>query len=181
MPGKAKTKEVKAPSDLGDQVFNSLVRLFWGARQHNQALQRSHGVTAAQLSALRVLERHGDLTHSELAGMLLLSGSTVSGMVDRLEKKGLIQRRRSSEDRRLVRVSLEEAGRSLLTNIPKGQSKFGKLRQLVRDLPAEEARSFLDTLNKLIELLSAEGVLQEGTAEGLIDEESDSSPTGEGL
>ncbi len=143
--------------DLADQIFEGLVRLAWGARQHDQALQRGFGVTAAQLSALRVLERFGEMPQSELSERLFLRGSTVSGMVDRLEERGLISRRRSTTDRRLVAVDLAAGGKKLLSSIPRGQSKFGALRQLVRDLPAEEARSFLSTIEKMVGLLGAGG------------------------
>lgn len=145
------------PADLADQIFEGLVRLAWGARQHDQALQRGFGVTAAQLSALRVLERFGEMPQSELSERLFLRGSTVSGMVDRLEERGLISRRRSTADRRLVAVDLAPGGKKLLASIPRGQSKFGALRHLVRELPAEEARSFLSTIEKMVGLLGASG------------------------
>lgn len=144
-------------ADTADQIFEALVRLAWGARQHDQTLQRGHGVTAAQLSALRVLERHGEMTHTELSERLFLRGSTVSGMVDRLERRGLITRRRSKDDRRLVRVGLAAGGKRLLAGIPRGLSKFGALRQLVRDLPEGDARVFMRTLHKMVELLGAGG------------------------
>lgn len=143
-------------TDLADQIFEGLVRLAWGARQHDQALQRGHGVTAAQLSALRVLERHGELTHSDLSDKLFLRGSTVSGMVDRLEERGLIVRKRAREDRRLVRVALAADGKRLLGSIPKGQSKFGALRKLVRELPPADAKSFMRTLDKMVGLLGGD-------------------------
>ena len=146
-------------STLSDQVFESLVRLFWGVRQHSETLKRAHGVTAAQLSALRVLERRGPLAHSELSALLFLRGSTVSGMVDRLVGRELITRERSKVDRRQVSVSLAPAGGELLARIPSGQSKFGKLKELVNTLPDEEARSFLVTLNKMVGLMSQEGLL----------------------
>ena len=147
---------------LADEVFEALVRFVWGARQHSQTLLRQHGVTAAQLTCLRVLERRGPQTHADLARALLLGRSTVSGLLERLETRGLIERRRSPSDRRRVEVSLGEAGRSLLGEIPRGQSKFGKIRHLIEELPSDEARGFRDTLFKLVDLMSREGLLDEG-------------------
>lgn len=155
-PTRSKDASRAGAAALADQIFEALVRLAWGARQHDQALQRDHGVTAAQLSALRVLERHGDMTHTALAERLFLRGSTVSGMVDRLEGRGLITRRRARHDRRLVRVGLAAGGKRLLEAIPRGQSKFGALRQLVRELPPADARVFLRTLDKMVRLLGAD-------------------------
>lgn len=156
-PRKPRQTADVAPADLADQVFEGLVRLAWGARQHDQALQRGFGVTAAQLSALRVLERFGEMPQAELSARLFLRGSTVSGMVDRLEERALITRRRSTTDRRLVAVDLAAGGKKLLSSIPRGQSKFGALRQLVRELPAAEARSFLSTIERMVGLLGAGG------------------------
>jgi DNA-binding MarR family transcriptional regulator len=161
-PRKSRREAVDAdgaapPSDLADQIFEALVKLAWGARQHDQTLQRRFGVTAAQLSALRVLERFGEMPQSELSGRLFLRGSTVSGMVDRLEERALITRRRSTTDRRLVAVDLAAGGKKLLASIPRGMSKFGALRQLVRDLPQDEAGTFLGTLEKMVALLGAGG------------------------
>jgi DNA-binding MarR family transcriptional regulator len=156
-PKKSRPNGAHDGDGLADQIFEALVRLAWGARQHDQNLQRRFGVTAAQLSALRVLERFGEMPQSELSGRLFLRGSTVSGMVDRLEERGLITRRRSTADRRLVAVDLASGGKRLLHSIPRGMSKFGALRQLVRDLPPDEARTFLFTLEKMVELLGAGG------------------------
>ena len=57
-----------------------------------------------------------------------------------------------------MRVHLTVAGRELLTTIPRGRSKFGALRQLVRDLPEDEALKLLTTLDRATELLSGESV-----------------------
>ncbi len=99
----------------------------------------------------------GLLNLLQLSGHLFLRGSTVSGMVDRLVGRGLIHRSRSEKDRRQVRVALSQGGIDLLTSLPQGQSKFGQLRQLVMDLPQEEARNFLGTLNKMVALLCSGG------------------------
>lgn len=141
--------------DLADQVFEELVRLFWGARRWDQSLQRRHGVTSAQLSALRVLEREGALTQSELSGRLFVSGSTLSGLLARLEERKLIARERPAEDRRTVQVRLTADGRRQLARVPRGQNKFGALRQLLRTLPEAEVKRFLGTLRKMVGLLDA--------------------------
>ena len=139
-------------------MFDALVRLFWASRKASASLQREFGVTAPQLSALRILERRGDLSQSELSRLLLVSGSTLSGLLDRLQSRRLVKRVKSRKDRRQVRVHLTDAGRELLTTIPRGRSKFGALRQLVRDLPEDEALKLLTTLDRATELLSGESV-----------------------
>lgn len=149
--------------DLADQVFQELVRLFWGARQYDQSLQRRHGVTGAQLSTLRVLERQGPLTQSELSGQLFVSGSTLSSLLARLEGRGLIARQRPAADRRTVQVRLTPAGQAQLGRIPRGQSKFGALRRLLKGLPQAEVKRFLGTLRKMVLLLDQETTKGDGS------------------
>jgi DNA-binding MarR family transcriptional regulator len=135
--------------EVAERILDAIVRFLYAARQHNQSLKSRYGITAAQLQLLKLLEKQGDLTHSELSARLYLRGSTVSGIIDRLEKRELVRRKRSRVDRRLVRVGLAGAGRRLLTSVPRGQSKFGALRHFVRALPRAEAESFAGTLEQI--------------------------------
>lgn len=65
-------------------------------------------VTGVQMFVVKILHHHGALRITELSKKLSLSNSTVSGVVDRLEKKGIVVRTRSDEDRRVVMVDLED-------------------------------------------------------------------------
>jgi len=57
-----------------------------------------------QSSVLGMLMKNGEMKITELSNKLTLSSSTVSGIVDRLEKQQLVERSRSEEDRRIVYV-----------------------------------------------------------------------------
>jgi DNA-binding MarR family transcriptional regulator len=70
-------------------------------------------LTLTQISVLREL-RTGPRTAGRLAELAGLSAASVSRLVDRLERRGLVSRRRDDEDRRLVEVQLEPAGERLL-------------------------------------------------------------------
>jgi DNA-binding MarR family transcriptional regulator len=168
------------PRESQDRILDGLVRLFYEARQHSQSLKRRYGVTAAQLSLLKILEKLGEQTHSELSEKLYLRGSTTTGIIDRLERRGLVKRRRSRSDRRLVRIELADAGRRLLAGVPRGQSKFGALRRFVAGLPHAEADSFAATLEKIVAFMSqgSEPTPQGSVARGrdaADDEEKDAS------
>jgi len=69
------------------------------------------GVSTAQLWVLMKLRYLGDLSMSGLAEMLGLGLPNVTGLVDRLEEHGLVERRRDPDDRRVVHVTLTAAGR----------------------------------------------------------------------
>jgi len=141
--------------ELADRILDGMIRVFYAARQHSQSLKQKYGITAAQLQLLKLLEKQGDLTHSDISDRMYLRGSTVSGIIDRLEKRELVRRKRSRVDRRLVRVGLSETGERLLSSVPRGQSKFGALRHFVSELPKDEAESFARTLEKIAIFMGA--------------------------
>jgi MarR family transcriptional regulator, organic hydroperoxide resistance regulator len=66
-------------------------------------------LTGNQLNLVSLLGRSGPRTLGELSQELELSQSTVSGMVDRLQARGVVERTTSADDRRVTRVSLTEA------------------------------------------------------------------------
>jgi len=82
-------------------------------KRHFQAAVLQHGLTDVQFRVLSRLWRGDGATIGELARDLCLDAATLTGLVDRLESKGLVCRRRDEEDRRSVQVLLTDAGRSL--------------------------------------------------------------------
>jgi len=75
------------------------------------------GVSMAQLNIMYTLERTGEMTMSRLADVLNVSDSNATGLIDRLEERGFIERTRVPEDRRIVLVRLTEAGRGMLEEV----------------------------------------------------------------
>jgi len=72
------------------------------------------GISMAQLNIMYTLQRNGEMTMSHLADMLGVSLSNATGLVDRLEERGLIERSRVPEDRRVVLVRVTQAGTQLI-------------------------------------------------------------------
>lgn len=66
------------------------------------------GLTMPQIMVLGIIGKHGDMRISDISDKLKLSNSTISGIIDRLEKQNYVERIRSKEDRRVVYVSLCE-------------------------------------------------------------------------
>ena len=79
----------------------------------SSALEASLGITAPQLWALWILDRGGGMTLKDLASRLYLHPSTLVGIIDRLEAKGLAERRQDSADRRRLSLVLTARGRRL--------------------------------------------------------------------
>ena len=64
------------------------------------------GITPTQGMMIGMLGRHGQMKVSEISRMMGLNNSTVSGIVDRLERQGMVERLRSEEDKRVVFIKL---------------------------------------------------------------------------
>jgi Transcriptional regulators len=75
------------------------------------------GVSMAQIHIMYTVLRHGDMTMSRLADVLNVSDSNATGLVDRMEERGFIQRDRVPTDRRVVLVRVTEAGENLLREV----------------------------------------------------------------
>ncbi len=68
--------------------------------------EMNSGMTAPQGMVMGILSKEKTMKITELSSKLSLSNSTVSGIIDRLEKQGMVERTRSEEDRRVVNVSI---------------------------------------------------------------------------
>jgi DNA-binding MarR family transcriptional regulator len=77
-----------------------------------------HGLTSAQWGPLMRLQTSGGSTVAELARWLQVDAGAMTRLLDRLEKKGLCKRVRSTEDRRVVKVELTPDGEAAITQVP---------------------------------------------------------------
>lgn len=98
-------KLVRAADSVSDQVNSHL---------------REYGLTVSQFGVLEALYHLGVLNQSDLARKLLKSTGNLTTVVDNLVKRGLVERRRCTEDRRVVYIHLTDAGRSLVASILPG-------------------------------------------------------------
>lgn len=89
-----------------------------GFDKHSRYLQEHHHVTIPQVICLREVHEHGPLTLGELTKMVALTNSTVTGIVDRLEKQDFLHRTRTSTDRRQIHLEMTEKGVRFLAEIP---------------------------------------------------------------
>lgn len=77
----------------------------------NRYLADEHGLTQAGMVTLMALAEHGELPHRAVAELCFVRPATLTGIVDTLERDGLVQRRRDGTDRRSVKLTLTPAGR----------------------------------------------------------------------
>lgn len=75
------------------------------------------GISMAQLHILCTLQRTGEMPMSRLAEVLNVSLSNATGLIDRIEERGFVERTRVPEDRRVVLIRVTEAGRRMLDDV----------------------------------------------------------------
>ena len=104
------------------------------------------GLTYTQYIVFLVLWEKDNLTVGEICGKLMLDNGTVSPLLKKMEQAGYISRTRSSEDDRIVRITLTEKGRELQEKAKDIPDKAGSCV----DLPQEKARELYDLLYELL-------------------------------
>ncbi|MDH4204982.1 MAG: MarR family transcriptional regulator [Desulfobacteraceae bacterium] len=134
----------KFPSDHTKQIIFSIRRLIQASELYTKELNRKYQISAAQLNCILTLYDYGPLPPSKIADHMMVKSSTVTGVVDRLEKKGLAERMRNSPDRRVINIQLTKAGKELAQNAPPPiqqkiidglkKTETGKKEQIVRSL-----------------------------------------------
>lgn len=119
----------------------SEMRTVWHALVHRaDHAQRLDGVARQQVWVLVALD-HGPRRMSDLAGCAHTSQASLTGIVDRLEERGLVQRLRSEEDRRVVDVAITAEGRAELAEAHRAM--LGRLEDVLTPLDAGEQRELL--------------------------------------
>jgi DNA-binding MarR family transcriptional regulator len=105
-------------SPFGESIFRSLRRMIRAIDLHSRETTGRSTLTVPQLVCLRQIWMQGPTKPSQLARAVFLSQATVTGILDRLENRGLIQRQRDQADRRLVTISLTRAGADMASSLP---------------------------------------------------------------
>ena len=131
--------------DPGREAWMLLFELFRSQRREITALQTEIGLNMAQAHLLKSLERPGGAPMSELAEALICDNSYITGLVDKLEDKGLVQRLASPDDRRVKLIALTEAGAAIREKI---MVRFSQPPPFIETLSLEDKRALRDIFMK---------------------------------
>lgn len=104
-------------------------------------------LTFPQMVILDILRLKKECKMSDVAGILGVTKSAVTGMADKLIKEGAIKRKRSIKDRRIVRVSLTPKGLNLASQL--AEHKLRVIKNLFIDITEKERIQYLNILRKL--------------------------------
>lgn len=146
---------VSAPEVVA-AVIDNIRRFFQVVHEHSKRVERETGLTGPQLWAMKVIAEAMPIKPSELARHMYLHPATVVGLVDRLEKRGLVSRTRSHADRRVVEIALTDEGRKVLALAP--EVPQGLLVRGLESLPEKRLMQAAQGIEELVRILGAEEI-----------------------
>ena len=135
------------------EIMVSLRRIFKSLQDYSQTVFSHFGITGPQLWALKTVYQTGSLSLGELSKGMYLHPSTVSGVVDRLEKKGYVAKDRTEKDRRVVKIRLTPRGKILVRKAPnpvQGKMIYGLTR-----LKREKLNLIHESVQELVGIMEA--------------------------
>lgn len=124
----------------------------------SKKIQKEHGVSIPQILCLNFLHESANFqsTQNDIRKFLNLNSSSVSGIINRLEKKGLLARLPKSGDKRVVNIALTSSGDKLINQIP--SLLHEQLSHKLHNLAEEKLKQIEESLNMLINLLEIEEI-----------------------
>jgi MarR family transcriptional regulator, organic hydroperoxide resistance regulator len=119
-------------------------------------MSRQYGLTGPQSAVLRTLFKEGPLSSASLSRRLYVTPSNITGIIDRLQKKGFVERTRKKRDRRIALIELTESGNMLSRELPDPIEK--KLIKELANLESGHVRILALAINQILNFIDDKGV-----------------------
>lgn len=155
MKSKDKSRAAR-PDGITEMVVLALRGIIRAIDLRSRYLVMRYGLTGPQLTVLKELSVNSGCCVRELTKAIHLSQATATGILDRLQKRGLVRRERSDQDKRRVLVWLTGAGEELLADAPpllqeEFTGEFNKLDDW-------EQTQILSSLQRVVSMMEAKGL-----------------------
>lgn len=139
-----------APSQSADarRAWQLLMKIFFAQRAHMPSAGAAFDLSPAQCHLLHLIEPERPLPMSRLASTLSCDASNVTGLVDRLESLGFVQRQASSSDRRVKALQLTAAGKRVRTKLV---TQMAKESLPLARLSVRQQRTLVTLLEALVD------------------------------
>jgi DNA-binding MarR family transcriptional regulator len=161
--GKISLYQVNAMAPNNEVVIKDIVesirRLVRAEYLDSQKMSKQYGLTGPQSLVLRMLIKKGSLSSADLSRQMYVTPSNITGIIDRLEKKGLVERIRKPGDRRVALITLTQSGQELGKTIPDPIEK--KFVNQLADLETDHLQILAMAMNQILNLIDtkeAEGI-----------------------
>ena len=139
------TRRRPSPASEAWALMNEL---FHASRRRFLAVASEFELSPPQVRALRVLDPDRPVPMSELAEALHCDNSNVTGIVDRLEDRGLVERRSASHDRRVKMLAVTERGAEVRERLAE---RLEQAPEPLAALPPEDQRALRDIMRRALE------------------------------
>ena len=131
--------------------FIALLRATDSLHAHLSRHVEASGLTMGQFAVLEVLLHLGPMSQRDVGTKLLRSGSNTTMVLDNLERRGLVKRRRRTDDRRAIEVSLSSAGRRLIAELfPQHARRITRLFTVLSQRDQQRLAALCKTLGRSI-------------------------------
>ncbi|MCA8914917.1 MAG: MarR family transcriptional regulator [Planctomycetes bacterium] len=137
-------------------ILQSLRRIIRAVDIHSRKLVTQYGITGPQLVCLVTLCDEGAMTSAELSRRVFVSASTITGIIDRLERAGYVVRQRDEIDRRRVLLQPTDTGFKLAYRAPSPIQE--QLVERLHELPELERSAIAMSLQRIVDLMEARSV-----------------------
>ena len=149
--------QMNIPRDVAlSGIMQSLRRIFKAIQDYSHEVSKNYGITGPQLWAIKTVSLNGKLSLGDLGNRMYLQPSTITGLIDVLEKKGYLARVRDREDRRVVKVQLTPKGQRLAKKAPNPAQ--GKMIYGLTKLKRRELNLIFNSIQKLVEIMEAQNI-----------------------
>ncbi|GGM27043.1 putative HTH-type transcriptional regulator YsmB [Paraliobacillus quinghaiensis] len=139
-------EEVKNPTTIAE-VERELRYISGIIKQKGREILKNYSITTPQFIALQWLLEDGDLTIGEVSNKINLAFSTTTDLIDRMEKNLLVERKRDTKDRRVVRIHLLDKGKNIIHEVIEKRQAY--LEAVLDDVPIDRVEVLHDILKLL--------------------------------
>jgi DNA-binding MarR family transcriptional regulator len=137
-------------------IVGSIRHLYRAVYLDSSKTSRRFGLTNSQSGVLRALHKKSPLSLAKLSRMLYVTPSNITGIIDRLEKKGLVERMRKKGDRRVTLVELTESGQKLSQLLPDPIEM--RLINGLAHLEEESVKNLDNAMKQVLKLINADEI-----------------------
>ncbi len=149
-------KKTNARRAVCDEVLIAIRRIIQAIDLHSRDLVRQFGLTGPQLIVLQEVSKIEEMAVGEIAKAISLGQATVTGILERLETRGLIVRQRSKSDKRRVLVRVTPASKQLLEQAPPPMQEH--FIQKLTNLQDWEQAMILSSLQRIVAMMDAKQI-----------------------
>jgi DNA-binding MarR family transcriptional regulator len=139
-----------------NEVLIAIRRIIQSVDLHSRYLERYFGLTVPQLIVLQVVSTNGEMPIGEIAKSVSLGQPTVTGILERLENRNLVRRRRGEKDKRKMYISVTESCHQLLGKAPPPMQEH--FIDAFTSLQDWEQSMILTSLQRIVALMDAKTI-----------------------